>query len=259
MVLRGSGRLISSTTRSSSSRNGTRCASRPVCGEATRLGRRASRSSSSARPISARLGAKTSMASATGGLTSRPVRKPFGCASVLSLDHRQDAAERPGSEASRGRGRSRRGAGTPAVASSRSSVGFVMKPISTRITGTSAQLKPVKSERSWSPRSGKPSAARRSRLHEPRRTLARRVDVVGPPSAERRVQRVRPARGAVGRAVGMDAEEERSAGAVRDSGASDVPDARARRLRPRHDDPDPRPLEERPQAQRDTQVEVRLP
>ena len=41
----------------------------PVRGEATRPGRRASRSSSSARPISARLRAKTSMASATGGLT----------------------------------------------------------------------------------------------------------------------------------------------------------------------------------------------
>ena len=53
------------------SRNGTRCASRPVRGEATRPGRRASRSSSSARPVLARLGAKTSMASATGGLTSR--------------------------------------------------------------------------------------------------------------------------------------------------------------------------------------------
>ena len=45
-------------------------ASRPVRGEATRPGRRASRSSSSARPISARLRAKTSRASATGGLTS---------------------------------------------------------------------------------------------------------------------------------------------------------------------------------------------
>src|SRR6516225_11591928 len=56
-------------TRSSSSRNGTRCASRPVRGEATRPGRRASRSSSSAGPISARLRAMTSMASATGGLT----------------------------------------------------------------------------------------------------------------------------------------------------------------------------------------------
>jgi mannose-6-phosphate isomerase-like protein (cupin superfamily) len=32
--------------------------------------------------LSGRLGAKTSMASATGGLMSRPVRKPFGCASV---------------------------------------------------------------------------------------------------------------------------------------------------------------------------------
>ena len=44
------------------------------------------------------------------------------------------------------------------VASARSSLGFVMNPISTRITGTSAQLKPVKSERSWMPRSGNPSA-----------------------------------------------------------------------------------------------------
>ena len=42
----------------------------PECGEVTRPGRRASRSSSSARPISARIRAKTSMASATGGLTS---------------------------------------------------------------------------------------------------------------------------------------------------------------------------------------------
>ena len=68
VVLRGSGRM-SSTTKSSSSRNGTRCASRPVRGEATRPGRRASRSSSSAHPISARLREKTLMASATGGLT----------------------------------------------------------------------------------------------------------------------------------------------------------------------------------------------
>ena len=52
---------------------------RRVRGEATRPGRRASSSSSSARPISARLAAKTSTASATGGLTSeqRAVRKPF--------------------------------------------------------------------------------------------------------------------------------------------------------------------------------------
>ena len=40
VVLRGSGRM-SSTTRSSSSRSGTRCASRPVRGEVTRPGRRA--------------------------------------------------------------------------------------------------------------------------------------------------------------------------------------------------------------------------
>lgn len=53
------------------SRSGTRYAFRPVRGEATRPGRQASRSSLSARPISARLRAKTSRASATGGLTSR--------------------------------------------------------------------------------------------------------------------------------------------------------------------------------------------
>jgi hypothetical protein len=47
--------------------SGTRCVFRPVRGEATRPGRRASRSSSSARPISATLRAKTSRASATGG------------------------------------------------------------------------------------------------------------------------------------------------------------------------------------------------
>jgi hypothetical protein len=47
---------------------------RPARGEATRPGRRASRSSSSARPTSVRLRAKTSKASATGGLTSRGVR-----------------------------------------------------------------------------------------------------------------------------------------------------------------------------------------
>ncbi len=62
------------------------------------------------------------------------------------------------SGACRGRGRARLGREPPPRASARSSVGFVMKPSSTRITGTSAQLKPVKSERSPTPRSGKPSA-----------------------------------------------------------------------------------------------------
>ena len=50
------------------------CASRPARGEATRPGQRASRSSSSARPTSVRIRAKTSMANATGGLTSGVVR-----------------------------------------------------------------------------------------------------------------------------------------------------------------------------------------
>src|SRR3954454_1705408 len=56
--------------RSSSSRNGTRDVPRPVRGAATRPARRASRSSSSARPVSVTLRAKTSRAGATGGLTS---------------------------------------------------------------------------------------------------------------------------------------------------------------------------------------------
>src|SRR4051812_36186987 len=47
-----------------------RCASHPARGEATRPGRRASRSSSSARPTSARIRAETSTAGATGGPTS---------------------------------------------------------------------------------------------------------------------------------------------------------------------------------------------
>ena len=55
-----------------------------------------------------------------------------------------------------------------------------MKPSSTRITGTSAQLKPVKSERSWMPRSGKPSAAQELALDDLGRTTALAVDVVGP-------------------------------------------------------------------------------
>src|SRR6185437_2328955 len=46
---------------------------RPARGEATKPGQRASSSSSSARPTSARIRVKTSMASATGGLTRRVV------------------------------------------------------------------------------------------------------------------------------------------------------------------------------------------
>ena len=58
VVVRGSGRM-KLDDESSRSRSGTSCASRPARGEATRPGRRASRSSSSARPISARIRAET--------------------------------------------------------------------------------------------------------------------------------------------------------------------------------------------------------
>ena len=67
------------------------CGARPArhAGEATRPGQRASRSSSSARPTSARIRAKTSMASATGGLTSGVARtsdRLGGSASRLDIE-----------------------------------------------------------------------------------------------------------------------------------------------------------------------------
>ena len=68
VVLRGSGRM-KLDDEIVELKEWERCASRPVPGEATRPGRRDSRSSSSARPTLARLRAKTSRASATGGLT----------------------------------------------------------------------------------------------------------------------------------------------------------------------------------------------
>ncbi len=133
-----------------------------------------------------------------------------------------------------------------------------MKPISTRITGTSAQLKPVKSARSCSPRSGKPSAATEIGLDDPGCPLALGVDVVRPTDAHGRVERVRTTGGRVGRTVRVDTEEESGAGPVRDPRARDVPDARAGRLRPRHDNPYSGTLEQRPETEAHTQVEVGL-
>ena len=69
VVVRGSGRM-KLDDEIVEVKGGTWCASRPAPGEATRAGRRASRSSSSARPISARIRARTWRVSATGGLTS---------------------------------------------------------------------------------------------------------------------------------------------------------------------------------------------
>ena len=69
VVLRGSGRM-KLDDEIVELKEWDRCASRPVPGEATTPGPGDSRSSSSARPISATLRAKTSRASATGGLTS---------------------------------------------------------------------------------------------------------------------------------------------------------------------------------------------
>jgi hypothetical protein len=68
VVLRGSGRM-KLDDEIVELRNGTRCASPPAPGEATRPARTASRSSSSAPPISAAPRATTSRASATGGVT----------------------------------------------------------------------------------------------------------------------------------------------------------------------------------------------
>ena len=133
-----------------------------------------------------------------------------------------------------------------------------MNPISTRITGTSAQLKPVKSERSCRPRSGKPSAATKARLHDASCAPALRVDVVRPAAPQCRIERVRAARRRVRRSVGVNAQEERCTGAVCDPSARDVSHARARRSRPRHDDLHAGALQQRPQSQAHLQVELGL-
>ena len=98
------------------------------------------------------------------------------------------------------------------------------------MTGTSDQLKPVKSERSCRPRSGNPSARRVSAWTTVAARLLARVDVVRPAAAERGVENVRAAGARVGRAVRVDAQEERRAGAIRDAGTRDVAHARAGRL-----------------------------
>src|SRR4051812_21275811 len=75
VVVRGSGRM-KLDDEIVEVRSGTSCASRPAPGEATRAGRRASRFSSSVRPISARIRAATLRVGATGGLTSGWCRRP---------------------------------------------------------------------------------------------------------------------------------------------------------------------------------------
>ena len=91
-----------------------------------------------------------------------------------------------------------------------------------------------------------------------RRRGARPVDVVGPAAAQRRDERVRPAHRRFGMPVGVDAEEERRAGAVRDPCAGDVPHARAGGSRPRHHDLDAGAAQELAQPQRDVEHEVGL-
>ena len=73
VVVRGSGRM-KLDDEIVDLRNGTRCASRPERGEATRPGRTVSRFSSWARRILATIRAEMSTASAIGGLASRSAR-----------------------------------------------------------------------------------------------------------------------------------------------------------------------------------------
>ena len=75
--------------------HGTRCACRPVRGEATRPGRRASRSSSSAHPTSARIRVATSTAGGTGGLTTHCGGLSEGEARFRSRPRRPATAGRP--------------------------------------------------------------------------------------------------------------------------------------------------------------------
>ena len=73
VVIHGSGRMKVDDEESSSSGMGRGACPARHLARLRGLGQRASRSSSSARPTSARIRAKTSMAGATGGLTSKPV------------------------------------------------------------------------------------------------------------------------------------------------------------------------------------------
>ncbi len=108
------------------------------------------------------------------------------------------------------------------------------------------------------PAVGKAERANELRLHDPRCAPARRVDVVGPPRSEGGVQRVRPPGAAVGRAVRMNAKEERGAGAVGDSSARDVADARPGCPRSGHDDANAGVLEQPPEPESDAQVQLGL-
>ena len=133
-----------------------------------------------------------------------------------------------------------------------------MKPISTRITGTSAQLKPGEVGALLQPSVREAERRTEIGLDDPGCPLALGVDVVRPTDAPGRVERVRTTGGRVGRTVRVDTEEESGAGPVRDLRARDVPDARAGRLRPRHDNPYSGTFEQRPETEAHTQVEVGL-
>ena len=169
---RGAARSSPSRGRSSRSARSSRPARRP----STRPSPRRARSETSP-------GACTSTA---GGRRADATRR----SSADSPTERLKSEARSGKRRRRRqRGRARRSTGSRARRRSRRSRGFDMNPVSTRIAGTLAQLKPVRSLRSLRPRSRAPVAATSRALHRPRSAQARRVDVVRPAAAQGGVER----------------------------------------------------------------------
>ena len=105
------------------------------------------------------------------------------------------------------------------------------------------------------PRSRDPSRARRARWTIRPARLRAAVDVVRPACAQRGNERVRAVYRAVGRAVGVDSEEQVGAGAVRDPRPRDVSHRDSCGAGSGHDDVDTGTLEQGAQPQRDPQVE----
>ena len=87
------------------------------------------------------------------------------------------------------RARARRGPGSAALRSSRRSAGFVMKPVSTSTTGTSAQLKPGQVGAAREPEVAGAGRGDERALHRARRAQARAVDVARPAAPQRGVER----------------------------------------------------------------------
>ena len=94
-----------------------------------------------------------------------------------------------------------------------------MNPVSTSTAGTSAQLNPVRSARSTTPRSRAPVAARTSLWTMRPALRLGAVDVARPAAPERRHERRDAVHTRIGGAVGVDSQHQRRAARVAETGA----------------------------------------